>query len=65
MFASFHEIIGSKIILSLLVVYYVNYTPNYNQRIRINYLSPSILLHMGCEDKLAQEELHIIILLCV
>lgn len=47
----FPEITSSNNILSLLVVYYDNYTANYNQWIRINYLSTSILLRMPCEDK--------------
>lgn len=50
--------------MSLLVVYYDNYTTNYNQLIRINHLSSSLLLHTVCEDKLAEEELHLVMLYC-
>lgn len=59
------ETIISNVILPLLVLYYDNYTTNYNQWIRINYLSGSILLQMGCEDKLSLQQLHLIILFWV
>lgn len=50
------EIMSSNIIPTLLVVYYDNYTTNYNQWIRINYLSSSIFPSMDCEDKLSQQK---------
>lgn len=53
----FPVITSSNNISSLLVVYYDNYTANYNQWIRINYLSTSIVPRMPCEDKLTWGEI--------